>query len=52
MTEQHQARDLLATLRDALQQLEFHLGCTRDGVDAIGPSGGAISAQWEGAVGF
>ena len=35
MTEQHQARDLLATLRDALQQLEFHLGCTRDGVDAI-----------------
>jgi hypothetical protein len=35
MTEQHQARDLLATLRDALHQLEFHLGLTRDGVNEI-----------------
>ena len=33
MTEQHQARDLLATLRDALQQLEFNLQLTRSGVD-------------------
>jgi uncharacterized phage infection (PIP) family protein YhgE len=35
MTEQNQARDLVATLRDALQQLEFSLGRTRDGVDEI-----------------
>jgi hypothetical protein len=35
MTEQHQARDLLATLRDALQKLEVTLGLTRDGVDEI-----------------
>jgi hypothetical protein len=35
MTEQHQARDLLATLRDALHKLEFHLGLTRDGVNEI-----------------
>ena len=35
MTEQHQARDLLATLRNALHQLEVHLERTRDGVDAI-----------------
>ena len=35
MTEQNQARDLVATLRDALHQLELHLERTRDGVDAI-----------------
>ena len=35
MTEQHQARDLLATLRDALHQLEDTLGRTRDGIDEI-----------------
>src|SRR5712691_75612 len=35
MTEQHQARDLVATLRDALHKLEFTLGRTREGVDAI-----------------
>ena len=35
MTEQNQARDLLATLRDALHQLEGTLGRTRDGVDDI-----------------
>ena len=35
MTEQNQARDLLATLRDALHQLEGTLGRTRDGVDEI-----------------
>ena len=35
MTEQNQARDLLATLRDALHQLEGTLERTRDGVDEI-----------------
>jgi hypothetical protein len=35
MTEQNQARALVATLRDALQKLEFSLGRTRDGVDEI-----------------
>jgi hypothetical protein len=33
MTEQNQARDLLTTLRDALQQLEGNLECTRSGVE-------------------
>ena len=35
MTEQNQARDLLATLRDALHQLEGTLERTREGVDEI-----------------
>ena len=35
MTEQNQAWDLLATLRDALHQLEGTLERTRDGVDEI-----------------
>jgi hypothetical protein len=35
MTEQNQARDLVATLRDALQKLELTLGRTRDSVDEI-----------------
>jgi len=35
MSEQNQARDLVATLRDALQKLEFSLGRTREGVDEI-----------------
>jgi hypothetical protein len=35
MTETNQARDLVATLRDALHQLEFTLERTREGVDAI-----------------
>ena len=35
MTETNQARDLMATLRDALQQLEGALEHTRDGVDEI-----------------
>jgi hypothetical protein len=35
MTETHKTRDLLATLRDALQQLACELSRTRDGVDAI-----------------
>jgi hypothetical protein len=33
MTEENQARDLLATLRDALQQLAFNLELARSGVD-------------------
>ena len=35
MTEQNQARNLLATLRDALHKLEVTLGRTREGVDEI-----------------
>ena len=35
MTETNKARDLVATLRDALHQLEGTLGGTREGVDAI-----------------
>ena len=35
MTEQNQARDLVATLRDALYQLEGTLERTREGVDEI-----------------
>jgi hypothetical protein len=35
MTEQNQARDLVATLRDALHKLEGALGRTREGVDEI-----------------
>src|SRR5215831_1094929 len=35
MTEQNRARDLLATLRDALQQLAFNLERTRSGVDGV-----------------
>ena len=35
MTERHNTRDLVATLRDALHQLEVTLGRTREGVDEI-----------------
>ena len=35
MTEQNQSRDLVATLRDALRQLEGAFGRTREGVDEI-----------------
>jgi hypothetical protein len=35
MTEQNQARDLLATLQDALHKLEVNLGLTREGVDEV-----------------
>jgi hypothetical protein len=35
MTETNQARDLVATLRDALHQLEGTLGRMRDDVDEI-----------------
>ena len=49
MTEQNQARDLVATLRDALHQLEGALARTRDGVDddrqpGRTPPGGCRSA--------
>src|SRR5215831_9900357 len=35
MTETNKRRDLVATLRDALHQLEGTLGRTREGVDEI-----------------
>src|SRR5215510_14213658 len=35
MTEHNQARNLVATLRDALQQLECNLELTRSGVDGV-----------------
>jgi len=35
MTEPNKTRDLLATLRDALHQLEDSLARTRDGIDEI-----------------
>ena len=35
MTEQNQDRSLIATLRDALHQLEVTLGRTREGGDEI-----------------
>ena len=35
MTETNKTRDLVATLRDALQQLEGTLERTREGVDEI-----------------
>ena len=35
MTEPHQTRALLATLRDALHKLEVTLGLTREGVDEV-----------------
>jgi hypothetical protein len=35
MTDPTPAHDLVATLRDALQQLDVTLGCTREGVDEI-----------------
>jgi hypothetical protein len=35
MTEHNQARNLVATLRDALQQLELTLELTRSGVDGV-----------------
>ena len=54
MTEQHQARTLLAALRDALQQLEFNLELTRSGVDGaasqaerIRDSMAALCALWQ-----
>jgi len=42
MTEMHKTRDLLATLRDALQKLEGTLALTRDGVDEIASQVGRL----------
>ena len=36
MTETNRIRTLVATLREALQEIESALGLTREGVDAIG----------------
>jgi hypothetical protein len=36
MTETNRIRPLVATLREALQEIESALGLTREGVDAIG----------------
>ena len=36
MTETSRTRTLVATLRDALQEIESELGLTREGVEAIG----------------
>jgi len=47
MTETNQARDLLATLRDALHQLEGTLECTRDGIDAIASQADRLRAGVE-----
>jgi len=43
MTEQNQARDLVATLQDALHQLEGTHERPRDGVDAIYVQGSFVS---------
>jgi hypothetical protein len=45
MAEQNQARDLLATLRDALRQLEVNLGLTR-GSRASAPYGSPLRRWW------
>ena len=42
MTEMHKTRDLLATLRDALQKLEGTLDLTRDGVEEIASQVGRL----------
>jgi hypothetical protein len=47
MTETNQARDLLATLRDALHQLEVTLGRTREGVDEIASQADRLRAGVE-----
>ena len=47
MTEMNKTRDLLATLRDALHQLEGTLGRTREGVDAIASQAERIRAGVE-----
>jgi hypothetical protein len=36
MTETNRRRTLVATLRDALREIDSELGLTREGVDAIG----------------
>lgn len=47
MTETNQARDLLATLRDALHQLEGFLARTREGVDEIASQAERLRAAVE-----
>jgi hypothetical protein len=47
MTETNKARDLVATLRDALQQLEDTLGHTRAGVDEIASQADRLRAGVE-----
>ena len=47
MTETNKTRDLLATLRDALHQLEGTLERTRDGVDAIASQADRLRAGVE-----
>jgi hypothetical protein len=47
MTEQHQARDLLATLRDALRKLALTLERTQAGVDAIATQAARIRESVE-----
>jgi uncharacterized phage infection (PIP) family protein YhgE len=42
MTEQHQARTLTTTLRDALQEIEAELGHMREGIDAIDAQAGRL----------
>ena len=50
MTETNQARNLLATLRDALHQLEGTLGRTRAGVDAIASQAERILFMRDGEI--
>jgi len=47
MTEQNQAQNLLATLRDALHQLEGALARTRDGIDEIASQADRLRAGVE-----
>jgi hypothetical protein len=42
MTETNWIRTLVATLRDALQEIESELGLAREGVDAIGREAGRL----------
>lgn len=47
MTEPNQARDLVATLRDALHKLDCNLGLTREGVDEIASQAARLRAGVE-----
>jgi hypothetical protein len=47
MTEPNQARDLVATLRDALHKLDCNLGLTRDGLDEIASQAARLRAGVE-----
>jgi hypothetical protein len=62
MTETNRRRILVATLREALQEIDSELGLTREGVDAIGQEAvrlreglaalGALRRQEDTAVGI